>query len=340
MHIYANALSGHSGGQLAPLYHLFGAEPLILEESLDTLREAALQAGYSERERFTLEPGFDWNRLFESGQTMSLFADKRLIELRMPSGKPGDQGAKTLIELAENPSSDLLLIVISGAIEKRAQNSKWFKALEAAGCSVECPLVYADKLPNWIEQRMRSRKLRFEPEVVDQLVQYVEGNLLAAAQEIDLLALLYGNQMISLQDLQTAIADHARFNVFALTDACLAGSSQRVLRILMGLKREHFEPTIILWALTRESRTLYHLSSAEANGQRAQNLFKRFGIWSNRSPLVNSALRRIPQHGWQQILRRLARADLMLKGRSEMVRRDIWEELEQISLLISGLRIC
>ncbi len=313
---------------------------LIVEEALDSIRAAAIEAGFNERQRLIVESGFNWNQLLVGGQTMSLFSDKHLIELRLPKNGPGKQGAQALVEYADNPAPDTTLVVISAAIDKRAQKSKWFTALDAVGTSVECPQVYPGQLPQWIDERMHSRKLRFDREVVSRLAHYVEGNLLAAAQEIDLLSMLYAGEKISLEQLEASIADHTRFTVFSLVDACLAGSGQRAVRILAGLRRDQIEPTLILWALARDTRTLYHLSKAVSEGQSAHALFQRFGIWQSRSSIVNAALRRIPLSGWQSILRRLARADLMLKGRMLLLRQDIWEEIESITLAICGWRIC
>ena len=325
---------------MAPLYHLFGAEMLLIEEALDEIRRRARAQGYAERIRHTVEPGFDWNRLLAAGRSRSLFSDKQIIELRMPAGKPGAGGDKALMEyLASISGNDTVLLLIGAALDKRAQNAPWFKAVEAAGVVVECPAVSTAKLPEWISGRMRARGLRFDFEAARRLSHFVEGNLLAAAQEIDLLALLSPREKITAETVENAIADHARFTVYALVDACLAGSVHRCTRILQGLRRNQVEPVLILWALTREIRTLCHLSAGQAAGANLRELLRRHGVWSSRAELVGSALRRLPAGQCRNLLRRLARADLMLKGRSPMVRANIWEEIESIGLRICGVRI-
>ncbi len=325
---------------IGPLYFLFGNEILLVEETLDQLRQQARADGFTERLRYSVETGFDWNQIFVGGQSMSLFAEKKLIELRIPSGKPGDVGGKALTEYANQPASDdTTLVVISGGIEKRAQNTKWFKALEAAAVTTECPAVPADKLPDWIAQRLREKGLKFDSDIPGRLAHDVEGNLLAASQEINLLALLAEDQTVTMELVESAIADHARFNAFAFVDACLAGSPTRLTRVLSSLKIEQSEPILILWSLTRETRALCQLAAVRDQGGNPQSQYQRYGVWGNRVGLFSNALRRLSLKQCQVLLRRLALADLQLKGRAPLKRKDIWEEIESIGLGLCGLRI-
>lgn len=340
MRIALSALSSKLGSQMAPLYHLFGVETLLIEEALEKIRKHAHTQGFTERIRYTLEPGFDWNQVLASSQSMSLFAERKVIELRMPSGKPGEAGNKALIRYVEGiRGDDTVLVLISGAIDKRTQNTKWFKKIEAAGVVVECPMIPAKQLPDWINRRMQDKKLQFDFAAAERLSHFVEGNLLAAAQEINLLALLSPHQKITVETVENAIADHARFTVYAFVDACLGGSAHRCTRILQSLRRNQAEPILVLWALTKETRTLCQLACGLAQGKRPQELFKRHGIWSSRSSLVNSAVQRLSLAQWENMLRRLAKADLMLKGRAMLQRQNIWEEIESIALRICGLQI-
>lgn len=325
---------------LTPIYLLFGSETLLVEELLDLLRQQARAEGFTERLRYSVETGFDWNQLFEGGQSMSLFSEKKLIELRIPTGKPGDAGAKALVEYAETSKSpDTTLVVIAGGIEKRAQNSKWFKSLESQAVTTECPTIGPDKLSDWIGHRMQSQGLAFEPDVVPRLAHFVEGNLLAAAQEINLLALLANGEKITLGLVESSIADHARFNAFNFVDACLAGTAHRATRILQSLKQEQVEPILILWSLTRETRTLCRLAALQEQGGNPRSQFQRLGVWGARTGVVSAALRRLSLGQCQKLLRRLARADLQLKGRTPLQRKNIWEEIESIGLGLCGLRI-
>jgi len=325
---------------LSPLYFLFGSETLLVEESLDLLRKQARAEGFTERLRYTVEAGFDWNQIFTGGQSMSLFAEKKLTELRIPTGKPGDAGGKALVEYATSPlPADDVLVVISGGIEKRSQGTKWFKALEANAVTTECPAIGADRLPDWIAHRLQSQGLQFDYEVVERLAHYVEGNLLAAAQEINLLSLLANGEKLTVELVESAIADHARFSAFAFVDACLAGAAHRCTRILQSLKQEQSEPILILWSLTREVRALSQLAAVREQGGNPQSQFKRFGVWGGRTGLVSAALRRLSLDQCQGLLRKLARADLQLKGRAPLQRKDIWEEIESIGLGLCGVRI-
>ena len=340
MRLKLPSLHAHLEKGLVPLYHLFGSEILLIEEAVDEIRKCARQQGFSERIRHAVEPGFDWNQLITSGCSMSLFSDKKIIELRMPNGKPGVGGDKALMRYVDAISgNDTVLLIISGGIEKRAQSTKWFKKIEDNGVVVECPSINATQLPEWISQRMRAKGLMFEPEAAQRLSHFVEGNVLAAAQEINLLALLARKQKITTETVEKVITDHARFTVYSFVDACLAASPHRCARILTGLRREKAEPVLILWALTREARTLCNLSVAMASGAKSQEVFRRHGVWSSRSNLVGGALRRLSSPQCHYLLRRLARADLMLKGRATLQRESIWEEIESIGLYMCGLRI-
>lgn len=340
MRVSSNALAGQLKNGLTPLYLLFGAEPLLVEEVLDCIRTTARTQGFSERIRLSVEAGFDWGEILAQGQAISIFAEKKLIELRMPTGKPGDAGAKAIIAYCDTLPQETSLVIVSGGIEKRSQNTKWFKAVDAAGAVVECPEIRADRLPDWVSQRMTAKGLQYDFAAVERICQLVEGNLLAAAQEINLLALLHGEEKITADSVESILADHARFNVYSYADACLSGSVKRVIRILQSLKRDQAEPIVILWALTRDVRILNQIAmTSEKSGQPPAALFKKYGVWSNRASIMGSALKRTHANGWQNILRRLGRADLMVKGSAPMQRQNIWEEIESISLAICGAKI-
>lgn len=339
MRIPRTALAGNMKKGFGPLYLLFGAEPLLIDESLEHFRVAAQQAGYEERIRLTAEVGFDWSQLHLHSRSASLFAEKRLIEMRMPSGKPGDAGAKTLLAYCASMAEDTTLMLICEAIDKRGQASKWFKAVEAAGVVVECPLIGVAQLPKWIDQRLAKVGLQAEPAAVTRLCTLMEGNLLAAAQEINLLALLHPNTTITESQINQTLADHARFNVFGLVDAGVAGAVDRSVRVLQGLRREQTEPVIILWALAREVRTLSQLAAATEQGGNLPALLQKYGVWRNRSALVKTALTRLNRRQWEDILQKIGRTDRMLKGNRPLQRQNIWEELESILLDMCGCGI-
>lgn len=324
---------------LLPVYHLFGAETLIIEEALNDLRALCRVQGYLEREKLSVETGFNWNELLASGQALSLFAQKRVIELRMPSGKPGMQGAKALQAYTESLPADTVLIVISGDIIKSARKARWFTALDGVGAIVEATKVQTYQIVSWIDKRLQLAGIQAEPGVSKVIAHYVEGNLLAAAQEINFLALHSQGVCLNIEQVQTLISDQARFTSFAFVDACLAGQASRAVRILVSLKGEKTEPILIISALSRESVRLVNLSHARVKGQSIQPLFKRLGIWSNRERLMSDALSRISHVGWLRIHQKLADLDAMLKGQAVLRNKDIWEEIERVGLAVSGSAI-
>ncbi len=338
MRVAPQRLKQHLAGPLLPVYLVFGQEPLLIEEDCDRIRSALRDAGCQERIRLDAERGFDWSRLTQSAQAMSLFATRQLIDLRLPSAKPGDAGARALVEFAEAATDTTVLLISTGRIERRAQSSRWFKALDAAGATVEHSLVGADKLPAWIKQRLDSAALSYEPSVVPHLSYLFEGNLLAAAQEISKLALLVGERRLVTADIDAMVSDQARFNVYGLVDACLAGDPARSTRMLFGLRREGIEPLLVSWALAREARTLATISHDLAAGRNKAQVFKSFNVWSSRVRLVEGALRRAPPEFWLRTMQALARLDRVIKGReSGTMGVGMWGELEQIILSMSGL---
>ena len=316
---------------LCPVILLYGEEPLLIEESADRVRAAALTQGYQERLRLTVEPGFDWHQLRATGQSLSLFAERRLLELRMPSGKPGDAGGKALAAYAADPPEDTVLLVITGRLDARARQGRWFTALEAGGLSVDHRSVRPEQLPGWIRARLQARGLRAEPEAVALLAHQTEGNLLAASQEVDKIALTASGQTVRTADVLASTADHARFNIYALADTCLAGNTAKALRMLGGLRREGVEPVLLVWALAREVRTLALIAWGLSRGQSRSQLFKAHRVWNTRQALVSAALGRRPPAAWLAVMQRMARLDRVLKGRQSG---NIWLELEQSCLAI------
>ena len=319
---------------LAPVYLVSGDEPLLVDECSEAIRTAARSAGYGERQVLTVEPGFDWDSLTVSTQSLSLFAERRLIEVRLPTGRPGEAGAEALAALAHNPSPDLLLLVIAGKLDKTQRDSTWVRALEAAGTHVQIWPLDAARLPAWISQRLAAKGLKPEPGVVELLAWHLEGNLLAAAQEVAKLAMLCGQGVVRRADVEESLADSSRFNVYGLVDAGLQGDVSSVRRVLLSLRADGTEPILVLWALARELRTLASLAQDVARGKPESTALAR--VWQNRRPLVAKALRRHSLTAWLGFVRRAARLDRILKGRAAG---DSWLELERLLLAVAGLQI-
>jgi DNA polymerase-3 subunit delta len=296
---------------LAPLYFICGDEPLQVMESSDLVRAEARRQNYMEREVLDVEAGFDWNLLSESANSLSLFAEQRIIELRMGSAKPGKSGAQALIDYAQRPAEDAVLIITAAKPEGATKNSKWFKALDQTGVVVQCWPVAAHELPRWVEQRMRAKDMRPDREAVTLIVDRVEGNLLAATQEIDKLYLLYGEGNVDLQQVTAAVADSARYSIYDLVDSALQGELARTSRIVGSLKNEGVEPVLALWALSRELRLLVNISNASMPVDAAM---AKVGVWNSRKTTVRKALSRHSAGRWKSFLKRCARIDKVIKG--------------------------
>lgn len=330
MKLYPEKLAAHlKQGSLASVYLLSGDEPLQLGEAADAVRAAARQQGFDSREVFFAERGFDWMALRSAAESLSLFAEKRLLELRLPTGKPGDAGARVLTEFVERPPEDTVLLVISGRVDKK---NKWVGALERAGVMVEYWPLDAAQLPRWIEDRLASRGLAADREAAQLLADRVEGNLLAAAQEIDKLVLLVDGGRTDADAVRAAVADSARFDIFQLTDTALAGDATRALRMLEALRAEGVDAVLVIWALAKEIRALAEMAFKVAGGQAAARVSA--GAWPRkRQPLVARALERLPVKAWERLLLEAALIDRQIKGAR---RGDPWQGLERLVAAMAG----
>ncbi len=337
MKLKPEQLKQHLSSGLAPLYLVGGDEPLLIQEACDAIRAAARREGFSERELFTVEPGFDWGTLHEAGAAMSLFSERKLIELRLPSGKPGDKGGKALVAYADQPAPDNLLLIQAGKIEASSRNTKWYKALDKAGAVIQVWPLEPRQLPGWTMRRMQGCGLQPSQEAVTLLVERVEGNLLACAQEIEKLLLLYGPRVLTVEEVANSVADSARFDIYKLVDGALQGDVARTVRIVEGLQGEGVEPVLVLWALSREIRSMASMAFEMSRGSRIEPVLAKWRVWEKRKPLVRAGLQRHSVRVWQQLLRQAADVDGVIKGVRTGNR---WDELLQLSLALGGVRLC
>jgi len=321
-----------------PLPHavlLFGDEPLLIEESARRLRHAARDNGFAERIPLSAETGFEWSRLAGSSQTLSLFAERRLIELRMP-GKPGDAGTKAFAEYCATAGDDVLLLVLTGRLDAGAKKAKWVKVLDEGGWVVEHKALQPGEFQRWFRGRVRSKGIHLDDDTSARMSHLLEGNLLAAAQEIDRVALFADKDgRVDPEVVSQGLADHARFNVFALTDACLVGDARKALRVLSVLNNEGTEPVLVNWSLSRELHVLSRIEQGLRNGEQKGRLFQQNQIWSGRAPGINAALGRLDDKAIQDALRQLARCDRVLKGRESG---DTWQELDVLVMMMCDSR--
>ena len=335
MRIAPAQLATHLRKQLAPIYLVFGEETLLAQEAADAIRGAARQQGYSERETLTVETGFAWHSLGQSAASSSLFAARRMIELRLGSAKPGDAGSKALTTYAARPANDALLLITADKLDAAQQKSRWFTALENVGVTVAAPLIGIQQLPQWIEQRMRQRGLQPNAAAVAAFSARIEGNLLAAAQEIDKLALLVSDRALTEERILEAVGDSARYSIYAFVDAALLGEAARVWRILDGLRAEGVEPVLINWALHREVRTLVALAHARSQRQAPEAIFSLYKVWEKRKPLLQKALQRSSLEQCRQLLQACANIDSSIKGAGGG---NVWDQLLRTALGVAGLR--
>ena len=329
MKIQANQLQSHLQKNLAPCYLVTGDEHLLVAEALDAIRRAAKRQGFTSRDLHIATTGFDWNSLRDSTSNLSLFAEQRIVELRLPTGKPGRVGSQAIVDLIEQTGSDLMLIVVAPKLDRNGQSAKWTKAIESAGVNLTIWPVGPRELPGWIAERMRQAGLQPDRDAVAIIADRVEGNLLAAGQEIEKLRLLHGEGAVSAEDVSTAVANSSRFDVFKLVDAALAGDAKRAVKVLAGLQAEGVEPVIIVWALTRELRTLANLADVMSGGIDLANGMQKVGVWRNRQALVRSCVARHQSGDFHRLLKATGRADQAAKGQ---VQADVWQVVTPIVL--------
>jgi len=333
MQLKPEQLDVHLKKNLAPVYFISGDEPLRVLEAADAVRAAARAQGYDERDVLSVQAGFDWNSLLAEAGNLSLFAQRRVIDLRIPGGKPGEAGAKALRDFAARPPEDTLLLVTAGKLDPAARKSKWALALEQAGVAVFVWPLNEQEFSGWVQARMRKRGLQPSAEAVQMLADRVEGNLLACVQEIDKLYLLHGAGPVDAGAIAGLVADHARFDVYTLVDAALAGKAARSVRILNGLQAEGVAPPVVLWALARELRQLAAMAAEHSQGQAISGVMARYRVWASRKDVVGTALQRLTAAGCARLLRQCAATDRVCKGRATG---NAWDELLQLTLQLAG----
>ncbi len=334
MRVYPDRLQQYLAEQLAAVYLVSGDEPLQSGECCDAIRSAARTAGHSSRTVLEAAANFDWQHFTAEAAAFSLFAERKLIDLRIPNGKPGTEGSKALVRYCEDPPPDTLLLLSLPKLERQQQNSKWFKAIDALGVVIQVWPIDPERLPAWIGQHLREAGIQATDDALQMLTDRVEGNLLAARQEIDKLLLLHGTGPLDADRLRAAVADSARYDVFELVDSALRGEAARSLHILQGLQAEGTAPAIALWALHREARSMAKLSAAITAGRSTDQALKDARVLRKRSTIVRRALAKGASAQWLSLLGLCHQADRAIKG---SLAREPWLLLEDIVLAMGGL---
>ena len=330
MNVRPDQLADILNRELHPVYLISGDEPLQVMEAADSIRAGCRQRDYAEREIFDVDSHFDWQQLRDEANSLSLFSSRRILDVRMPSAKPGRDGGQALKEYASHIPEDTVLLITAGKLEAAQKKSAWYKALDQVGITIQCWPVGPERLPAWIRQRFQSRAMQASSQVVEYVCQRVEGNLLAAAQEIDKLNLLLGPGAIDIEHVREAVADSSRFGIFELADSALAGDQARVIRILHGLHAEGMEPVLVTWALSRDIRLLATISAGQVP---VDSALKKAGVWQNRLPLYKSCLARHSTASLNRFLQRCARIDGITKGQQVG---NVWDELQTLGFLLAA----
>jgi DNA polymerase-3 subunit delta len=333
MQLTPDKLDAHLTRQLAPVYFISGDEPLRVMEAVDAVRAAARSQGYDEREILTVQSGFDWDSLLFGAGNLSLFSQRRLIELRLPTGKPGTDGARTLRAYTEQLPEDTVLLITAGKLDPAARKSKWVQVLDKAGVVIFVWPLNAREFNAWVQQRMRQRGLDPTPEAVTLLADRVEGNLLACMQEIDKLTLLQDDGVVDAAAIMTLVGDNARYDVYGLVDSALSGDGTRSVRILHGLCAEAVAPQVVVWALAREIRQLAAMAAVVASGQSVQQVVTQYRVWTARKTLVGKALTRLAVRDYHAMLQQCAHLDRVSKGQAAG---RVWDELLHLTLQLAG----
>lgn len=329
MKISSEDLPRHLAKGLGSLYVIHGEALLLAIEAADAIRAAARTAGYDEREVLIAEQGFKWATLRNSAQSMSLFSARKVIDLRIPSGKPGVEGAQALLEHCENLSPDTLTLVTLPKLDSSATKSKWFGALAQHGTVVSADEVPITALPAWIAGRLKRQEQSADADTLGFLAQKVEGNLLAAFQEIQKLALLFPAGPLTFEQVKDSVMDVARYDVFKLSEAMLAGDAERYVRILEGLRAEGTATVLILWAVAEDIRTLAKVSRAVQQGGNLSGALREARVWGARLQLVERAARRFNPAFAERALKQAAMIDRLIKG---LRQGDVWDELLQLGV--------
>lgn len=335
MKLHHDQLTTHLQRNLAALYLIAGEEILFQQEAQDAIRAAAFKGGFTETLRFHADTGFDWFEFQKASQNASLFSDKQCLELTLVAGKISDAGKKVLQAYLEKPPAGKLLILRTGKLDAATQKTAWYKAADKLGIVIPIWPLTAAQFPAWIQQRLKTTGLQADAAAVQLLTVRTEGNLLAAAQEIEKLSLLYPNGRVTAEEVASASSNNARYNVFTIIDVILPGKPLVVVRVLKGLQAEAAEPTLVLWALAREARQWLQWLQAMQAGQTLAQLLASNYMLVKKQALIARALERQTVNTLYSAIQKAANVDAIIKGAATG---KVWDELETLALMLTGVK--
>ncbi len=335
MDISYEQLSHSLKQELKPVYLISSDEHLLLQEACQQIIDAAKQQSFSEKETFNVERGFKWQALLDANSSMSLFGDKKIIELRIPSGKADKTGSAAILDYLSNASPDNLLLIRCPQLKKSDQNVKWIQAIKQQGAFCLIWKINPKQLPQWIQRRGASFKLNIDRDAAQIIAERIEGNLLAASQEIEKLSLIYPeNSGIGSKEVMQLVANNSRYDVYAMAECAINRDSKKALQMFRGLREERTDLTIIAWAIRKEIETLLAIMDLSQN-QPMPQVFKELRIWKTRESFYNKALKRFNNKELETHLSSLAKLDKTIKGRAAGSAEDL---CEQVLLAISETR--
>ena len=333
MNIKPEQLQNSLSNQLASTYFAFGAEILLVEQSLSMIKGIARENGFNERFRFDIDGNFSWDSIISLISSPSLFAEKRIIECRFTTGKIGVKGSKALTEILETLPDDILLIISSGKLEMAQQKSKWFKTLDKKGIIIQHWEVQSNQLVGWITRNMSQLGLDSNIEVANAIAYCTEGNLLASMQEIQKLKIAYPDSKINLREYLNQIDQQSQYSVFGMIDSALQGDTDKVNKVFNSLVDDSTPPVILVSSLYREIKNLVNMSIELKTNQTIESILNNHRVWQKRKPLISNALKKHSYQKLQKLLLRLGRIDRSLKGMDNL---DVYDELQNVVIALSG----
>ncbi|PHS27577.1 MAG: DNA polymerase III subunit delta [Methylophaga sp.] len=338
MKLRAEQLQGHVEQGLSPIYLIFGDEQMLVEEASDIIRQQVRKLGADDRQVWHVEGRFNWSEIQWQEQTMSLFASQRLLEIRLPSGAPGKEGGEALRNYAANIPADTTLLIISGKIDARSQKSKWFTELDRVGVTIPVWPIDIAHLPRWILQRMQQKGLQANQQIAALMAERVEGNLFAAAQEIDKLQLLCPDGKVDEETVLASVADNARFEVFGLMDTVFSGQAAKIPRMISRLRGEGLDIMSVFSAVSWSLHRAVNMAIQIDQGERIEQVFasQKPPIWEKARPMMRAALSRHQRPQWQRFLQQMAKIDQAAKGAYPACP---WSLLEILCLHVAGIKI-
>ena len=333
MELRLRELSAHLARTLAPIYVVHGDEPLLALEAGDLIRAAARRAGCDDREVHVVEPGFRWDAFLAGNANLGLFGSRKIVDLRIPSGKPGTEGAKALETYAAAPNPDNVTLVTLPKLDRATQGTAWFTGLADAGVAIAVYPLERNEMPGWIAARFANQGQTPGRETLEWLAERCEGNLFAARQEIEKLGLLLPAGSLAQEDVERAVTDVARYDVFQLSEAWLAGDAGRTLRVLAGLEAEGEGIQLLLWQLGEDVHALAAVQDAARSGMSLQTAVRNARVWGKRQAAMERAARRVSRESLPGLVRALARLDALSKG---IGRGSMWDELRSLAMAFAG----